>query len=116
MHILRNAGPEGLSRDPEALSTGRNSGYQAMNLALLAGASRVILIGYDAKEPAAGQAAHWFGEHPRMTPVSAFAMYRQSFKNGAAAIKAAGLRVINSSPGSAIECFERMELEQALRL
>jgi hypothetical protein len=120
VHLLRNKNyPQngtGLSLDPEYLVTGHNSGYQAINLAVLAGAKTIILLGYDAREPEAGNASHWFGNHPRIEPQSVFALYRQACKAGAASIKAAGVRVINCSPGSAIDAFEKMELQNALSL
>lgn len=120
VHLLRNknfpANGTGLSLDPEYLVTGGNSGYQALNLAVLAGAATIILLGYDGREPAKGKPTHWFGDHPRREPDSVFALYRKSFKDGAKAIKAAGVRVINCSPDSAVDAFEKMELEQALNL
>lgn len=120
VHLLRNKDfpghGNGLSLDPEYLVTGRNSGYQAINLAVLAGVKTILLLGYDGNEPEKGKPTHWFGDHPRREPDSVFAIYRQSFKSGAAAIKAAGVRVINCAPGSAVDAFEKMELEQALQL
>src|ERR1039458_2314613 len=55
VHILRNANGRGhsfgLSLDPKQIVTGSNSGYQALNIAVLAGAKTIILIGFDAREP-----------------------------------------------------------------
>ncbi len=120
VHLLRNLhhpiNGTGLSLDPECLATGSNSGYQALNLAILAGAATVLLIGYDGHDPKPDEPTHWFGNHPRREPASVYPLIRKSFKAGAAAIKAAGVRVINCSPGSAIDAFERMELTDALRL
>jgi hypothetical protein len=120
VHLLRNKthpnNSTGLSLDPEYLVTGHNSGYQAINLAVLAGAKTIILLGYDAREPEADKPSHWFGNHPRIEPRSVFALYRQACQSAAPAIKAAGVRVINCSPGSAIDAFEKMELTDALCL
>jgi hypothetical protein len=118
VHILRNknfpSNGTGLSLDSEYLVTGSHGGWQALNVAVLAGAKTVLLLGYDAREPADGKPGHFFGEHPTPTPIAAYAEYRKAFKAGAAAVKAAGVRVINCSPGSAIDTFERMELQEAL--
>lgn len=118
VHIMRNAThPKpgmGLSLDPAKLMTGRNSGFQALNLAILAGAKAAILLGYDAREPNAGRPSHWFGEHPTVAPAQAYAYYRRAFAAAATAIARAGVIVINTTPGSAIECFEKMPLEDAL--
>jgi hypothetical protein len=120
VHILRNASEHhddgGLSGNNEKLVTGGNSGYQALNLAILAGAEKVLLVGYDAREPISGQTGHWFGNHPIKEPLAAYAMFRQSFKKGASAIKAAGVRVINCSLDSAIVEFEKMSVDEALRV
>jgi hypothetical protein len=103
----------GISLDPEILVTGSNSGFQALNLAILAGARTVILLGMDGN-PAPDGKTHFFGDHPRVEPMTIYPLVRASFKAGAAAIKAAGVRVINCSPGSAISAFERMDLLEAL--
>ena len=119
VHILRNANGRGhsfgLSLDPKQIVTGSNSGYQALNIAVLAGAKTIILIGFDAREPTATSKTHWFGDHPKIEPVAAYAEYRKAFSAGEAAIKAAGVRVINCSPGSAINSFEKLPLEAALQ-
>lgn len=118
VHLLRNRNfpshGTGLSLDPEYLVTGSHSGWQALNVAVLAGAATIVLLGYDAREPAAGHPGHFFGEHPIPTPIAAFAAYRHAFKAGAAAVKAAGVRVLNCSPDSAIDSFPKMALEEAL--
>ena len=110
VHILRNAGAWGISTKPDALITGRNSGYQALNMAILAGAAKVVLLGYDGREPGPGEATHWFGDHPRVEPTSVYREYRQAMARGAAEIAAAGVEVINCSPGSAIDTFRKLDL------
>ena len=112
---MRNAGPRGISTDPGMICNGRNSGYQALNLAILAGARTVILLGFDAREPTADRKSHWFGDHPRVEPVAVFAEYRKAFSAAEGAIRAAGVRVVNCSPGSAIDSFPKMDLVDALR-
>jgi hypothetical protein len=119
VHILLNANGRGhsfgLSLDPKQIVTGRNSGYQALNIAILAGAKTILLLGFDAREPTATSKSHWFGDHPRIEPVAAYAEYRKAFSAGESAIDAAGVRVLNCSPGSAIDSFPKMDLTEALR-
>ena len=116
VHILLNANGRGhgfgLSLDPKQIVTGSNSGYQALNIAVLAGAKTVILLGFDAREPTGK--THWFGDHPKREPVAAYAEYRKAFSAGENAIKAAGVRVLNCAPGSAIDSFPKLELSDAL--
>jgi hypothetical protein len=117
VHIVRNrtfpAHGIGLSDDPRALITGRNSGFQGMNLAILAGAATVILLGFDGR-PAPDGREHFHGGHPRRTPAEAYPLYVDAMVAAHAAIAARGVRVINATPGSAIDCFDRMPLSVAL--
>jgi hypothetical protein len=117
VHILRNKSypkhSDGLSLDPTMLVTGRHGGYQSLNLAVLAGAKTIILIGYDAK--AKDGRTHWSGGHAGSHSGEAeWLAYRKSFSEGQNAIRAAGVRVINASPGSSIDTFQKMTLEDAL--
>ena len=117
VHIVQNLTfpkhGNALSTDPRFLATGRNSAYQSLNLAILAGALTVILLGVDGR-PAKDGRTHWSGGHPRPTPELAYGEYRRAWSEAAPAIRAAGVSVINASPGSAVECFSMMPLEDAL--
>jgi ADP-heptose:LPS heptosyltransferase len=115
VHMIRNGGTSGLSLDPEKICTGSNSGFQALNLAILAGAKTIILIGFDAKEPPAGEPTHWFGDHPRRETNAVFPVFRDAFKAAAGAIREAGVIVLNCSPGSAIDAFEKANLPGVLQ-
>lgn len=117
VHILRNKHfpqhGDGLSCEPTALVTGRHSGFQALNLSVLAGALKVLLVGYDAKRSQDGR-SHWFGEHPRVTPNDGFSAQCRSFSKALPAIKASGVTVLNCTPGSAIDAFPKVSLSDAL--
>jgi hypothetical protein len=117
VHILRNKhfpeNGDGLSVDPGALVTGRHGGFQAINLAVLAGAKNIILLGYDGK-PAADGTAHFHGDHPKPSPVSAYPMYLKSFAPAVKPLENLGVSVVNCSPDSAIADFPKMPLEDAL--
>jgi hypothetical protein len=52
----------GLSRQPGIIHSGGNSGYQAVNLAYLFGARKIILVGYDMQRTYG--MSHWHGDHP----------------------------------------------------
>lgn len=117
VHLLRNRDHPyhgvGLSRDPAQLVTGRNGGFQALNLASLSGAKLVILLGFDGQTAGDGR-THWHGSHQRATPPQAYDEYRKSFSAAEAELEAVGVRVINASPGSAINSFEKADIEVAL--
>lgn len=113
VHVLRNAGQQGLSLEPNALATGQNGGYQAINFAVLAGAQRIVLLGYDGRRSADGR-AHWFGEHPQPTRDHELQMYVKNFRGLPALLAAAGVGVVNASPGTAIDAFPKVTLDDAL--
>lgn len=117
VHLLRNAHGAvhgfGLSLNRRMLVTGRNSGFQALNLAVLAGAKTIILLGFDGK-PAQDGKTHWFGDHPKLESSAVYALYRQAMSMAENELAAAGVSVVNCSPGSAIDAFPKMALEDVL--
>jgi hypothetical protein len=103
--ILRNAGKSGLEMDPTGLREGRNSGYQAINLAVHLGASRFVLLGYDM------QGAHFHHGHPDgSTPP--FLICLQRFATLVEPLKEIGVEVINCSRQTAVTCFPCRPLEE----
>lgn len=109
--VLRNTGYLGLETEPKALRTGFNSGYQAINLAVHFGATRIVLLGFDLKT--GPQGSHWFGEHPD-GKVSPYAQFLAAFESIVQPLADAGVEVINCTPGSALQCFPVMALRDAL--
>lgn len=109
--VLRMGRVDGLSTDPSRLNLGHNSGYQAINLAFLLGAARIVLLGYDCQ----GQAGrdHYFGAHPhgRRPPYDLFLKY---FGTIVQPLIDLGVRVLNASRETAIRCFPRVSLAEAL--
>lgn len=93
---------------------GNNSGFQAMNLAYHWGARRMLLLGFDCKAQAGK--VHWFGDHPKplRTEPSAFKTWLASFEKLAKDLKADGVEVVNCSRETALTCFKRSTIDQAL--
>lgn len=102
-----------LSEKPNGVVTGQNSGYQALNIAVLAGAARILLVGFDMK-PADDGRMHWFGDHPVKTHASVFSVMVNNFDRLARRRGAGGPEIINCTPGSALACFPRSSLEHEL--
>ena len=113
---LRNMGAQGLSTSASGVKHGTNSGYQSINLAYLFGASRICLLGFDMKVAedgvthahggygtGAAEMAHVLGK--RMLPF---------FDRLVEPLKIAGVDVINCNPDSALECWPKMPLEEAV--
>lgn len=111
--VLRETGTAGIELDPGGLKTGRNSGYQAINLALHLGANRILLLGYDMSYGVGGR-SHCFGEHRdgEKPPVTTFRKY---FRTIAAPLKEAGVEVWNCSRRSALTMFRQVPLSAALK-
>lgn len=110
--VLRNTGTRGLELDPTGLRTGRNSGYQAINLAVHLGAKRIVLLGYDMQPTPSGK-THWFGDHPDRIP-SPYRLMRQEFDSIAKPLRDAGVDVVNCSRRTALEAFPTGKLEDEL--
>lgn len=104
---------EGLGRTK--LHAGGNGGFQAINYAYLQGARTIVLLGYDMQ--ATGGRMHWHRDHPqRIGNINARVMevFRHRMRFIARDLEAEGVRVVNCSRHTALDCFERMTLEQAL--
>lgn len=110
IHMLRNAGVDGLSKTPDALTTGLNGGFQALGFAIAAGAARIILLGYDMRF--VDGKSHWHGGHEdSAASMQWYEGYIRSFKK----LKLPdGVQVLNATPGSALKCFPRVTLESVL--
>lgn len=108
---LRNSGETGLCLGPHGLRTGHNSGYQAINLAVHLGAKRIILLGYDMQ--GARNKQHFFGKHPDGSQPP-FAACLKDFATLVGPLAAAGVEIVNCTPGSAIRCFRVARLEDVV--
>ena len=112
VQVLTMGAQTGLSLDPGVLCHGKTSGYQALNLAVLLGAARILLLGYDMHGTM--PQSHFFGEHPDQTrPPYAIAL--PLFATLVEPLAQAGVEVINCTPGSALTCFPMRPLREALQ-
>lgn len=106
LHILTAA--PGLSVTPGTIHGGRNSGYQAINLALLLGATEVVLLGFDMM--AHSGKSHFFGDHPEKfranTNYQRFLADYDRMKP-----EQHGLTVLNASRVTSLECFPRVDID-----
>ncbi len=113
--VLTNTGFVGLESDPSGLKTGKNSGYQAINLAVHLGAARIVLLGFDMTDGPAGE-QRWFGAHPWATrPWRELGqMVAPIFETLVQPLADEGIEIINASRRTALTCFPRMSLAEAL--
>ena len=113
LHLIAGDTAEGFSFDPSRIHYGDNSGFQAVNLALLFGCTHIILVGFDMRR--VDGRAHFFGEHPQqLNRGTQYERFAKHFERSAKLLPA-GIRIINATPGSALTCFPMMDLDDAFR-
>lgn len=111
VHVLKNFGGEGLSFDPTGIMTGSHSGYQVLNIAMLSGAKKILLLGYDCGR--VNGKKHWFGDHPDGTEPPYDAI-KQRYVSAQNPLAKAGCEVVNCSPGSFLKTFRHGDLREEL--
>jgi hypothetical protein len=109
-----------LSEDNPGLNTnkrvnlGGNSGYQAVNLAYTFGARTIFMLGLDCK-PAEDGKAHWFGQHGKgLSQKQNYSKWKDRFPKLAKDLEKYNAKAYNLSRDTALTCFERMSLEEAI--
>lgn len=99
--------------EPGVIGSGRNSGFQALNIALQFGARRILLVGFDM----AGE--HFYGRNnwamARNPDEYNFQKWRAAFSLAARDLQQMGIEVVNVSTQSALKCFPKMPLDRALQ-
>lgn len=91
------------------IDTSTNSGLLAVMVAVKLGAKRVLLCGLDMHSPG----DHFFGKHPApLKPTRPERM--EIFKRQFAAYRPRGVEIINCTPGSALQCYPKADLEACL--
>lgn len=87
-----------------------NSGIGAISLAILGGAKKVILLGYDCS--ATGGKAHWHGDHVAgLDNARRIDEWPKLFNNFAANVTT---NIINSTRTTVLTAFPKISLEEAL--
>jgi hypothetical protein len=98
--------------EPGVIGSGRNSGFQALNIAVQFGARRILLIGFDMH----GQ--HFYGRNNWAMCSNPdewnFSKWRRAFAAGAADLKALGVEVVNLSMPSTLSCFRKASVDQVI--
>lgn len=101
--------------EPGKVGSGGNSGFQALNIAVQAGASRVLLIAFDMHDRGG---AHWFGRNSAVgqsNPISDnFRRWIAAYNVAAKQLEERGVDVVNASPNSDLKCFRKQDIETTL--
>ena len=105
---------EGFSLDPFRIAHGSNSGFQAINLAILFGCKVIVLCGFDMHGT-----THFFGDHPEAVMSEKrqrerdFSRFVKYFARAVSTVPD-DVSIINATPGSALRCFRQMDFVNAL--
>lgn len=104
---------DSFSTDPARISFGSNSGFQAINLAILFGAKRIVLVGFDMSIKKG--MSHFFGDHPHplKNVVGNYQRFIQFFDKAAKTLPS-DIRIVNATSDSALKCFPMVGLTEAL--
>jgi len=91
-----------------------NSGFQSINLAYNLGAKRIFLLGFDCKADSQKR-HHWFGQHPDgLSKKQNFSKWKEDFCEIAKDLKKQNIEVFNITRDSALNCFPKITVEQAI--
>jgi hypothetical protein len=116
INLVKGLDGDEFSFDPGVIRYGSNSGFQAINLALLFGCTRIVLVGFDMRH-VEGR-AHFFGDHPKgllQLKDGEYERFCIRFERAAKKLPK-HISIINATPNSALKCFPMMSLLDALKL
>ena len=123
----------GLSLDPRVVHINHGSGPMIMNLAILYGCSKLVLVGHDMKfapdykpqqQDPGSIPRHYFGEYPKKLQHWPSVKVRQGILDGLIEAyrgilediinRQISVDVVNCTPDSALDVFRRGELEKEI--
>ena len=93
---------------PGSIHYGHNAGFQAVNLALQFGAAEIRLAGLDMRSLAPG-ITHFCEQAPQLRAWSDYPTFIAAFRRAAETLPP-DIRIVNCTPGSALDCFPRETL------
>lgn len=98
------------------LGSGGNSGFQALGIAIQAGARRIVLAGFDMNDRTD---AHWYGRNvwfgANNPTEQNYRTWLQAYAAAAPRIAERGIEVVNVSRWTALTAFPRWTMEQTER-
>lgn len=113
LYWMRCARDSGFTDELDTINGGGNSGFQAIHLAATFGAKRIVLLGYDMQRTEGKM--HWHGRHwGRLPNGNGFPSWIRQMGPLAKDLRGRGISVINCSRVTALRCFPRTSLENAL--
>jgi len=111
LHYLKRVNAPGLS-EYSCQIRGLNSAYGALNYAYHLRAKRVVLFGVDGNDPG----SYFYGMRRAWAKQNATLMHLpQLFESALPQLRARKIEVLNASSKSAVDCFDRVAPQEALR-
>lgn len=108
-HHVKRVTATGVSAIPDMLFTGENSGFAAMGMAIMRGAARIVMLGYDLTTP-----GHWhagYGWRSRYGHAD-YPRWVRNFDSLEAECTRRRIEVFNCNGQSAIRCFPLVRFEE----
>lgn len=104
---------EGLDLTPGTIVTGRNSGYQAINLAVQFKPKKIILSGYDMKKT--NDQYNIIGDHPKEVKRGfQFSGFIKKYRTLPKELEKLNIQVYNCTRDSDLDCFPRRTLTDVI--
>ena len=103
----------GIDRRPQFVCWNGSSGGSAINLAYHLGAKKIILIGFD-MQPINGKYNYHDDYLEKRTAVDPYKKFLIPFPVIAKAARKLGIEILNATPGSKINCFPMVNLEDII--
>lgn len=109
-------------KDRTQVCWNHNSGASAINLAYWLGAKTIVLLGFDMQLPKDKKngSTHWHDDYERKINrrtgflYDPYERYMKDWPYIAKDAKEIGLKIINATPGGALNLFERKTIEQVM--
>lgn len=112
--LRRDEARFGLSVEQDTLCWNRGCGGTAINVAYLLGANRVVLLGFDMR--VVEDKHNWHDFHQKVERNKIYQGSMMPFlKPMSDAMKVTGLQIVNATPGSALNIFSIIPLEELIK-
>lgn len=109
VNLVSGRKADGFSLNESVIHYGENSGFQAINLAILFGCTTIVLVGFDMNGK-----SHFFGDHPESFSKSVrYERFIPHFIKAASKLPA-HIKILNATPGSSLNCFPKKTLPDCL--
>ncbi len=119
LKLVEGRDGDGFSRNPGWLYHGGNSGFAAVNMAMLLSsafadppeAAEIVMVGFDMHRT---NGRHFFGDHHHnLAQTNSYLTFIRNFDHAARRVPK-NIRIVNATPGSALRCFPVVKPEKAL--